>query len=143
MESCLAAATGDTILSIECSMTFTNHELSILKEYMQDLIDQARQETLGQVMRTYARKTYTGDEALLDLLALLDDRVESEGAQLGLSEQFLHRMWNHYRHARDRVGTEAWLIANIDQTPLPKARIREITYRAFLDYLRSEPGPQA
>ena len=123
-------------------MALTHHELCILKEYMWDLVEQARQEAQNPVAQRYTKKHYTADEALLELLALLDDRVESEGVQLGLSDQFSHQMWGHYQHAREDIGNSTWLITNMHDTPLPKSRIREITYQAFLEYIKSDPQSQ-
>jgi hypothetical protein len=121
-------------------MPLSSHELSILRDYMDDLVVQARQEAMEPSSQRYAAARYTADQALLDLLALLDDRIESEGAQLGLSGEFPHRLWALYDQARTAVGDDLWLRASFDETPWPKARVREAAYRGFLEYLGGALG---
>jgi len=70
----------------------SGHVMGILKEYMQDLVEQAKQDALAQERFGFAATVYWPDHAISDLLALLDDRIESEGMQVGLPEGFLHDM---------------------------------------------------
>ena len=65
----------------------TEHQIGLLKVYMQDLVEQARQES--RVLRTagYAERDYVPEEALMDLLALLDDRmIELDQPARGLGD---------------------------------------------------------
>ncbi|MGH7273678.1 MAG: hypothetical protein ACREIQ_04390 [Nitrospiria bacterium] len=116
-------------------MRLTHHETVVLKEYMQDLIEQARQETLGHTSAKYLQKSYTYDDALMDLLAILDDRVESEGAQMGLSDGFPHQMWDICNEAREQARNAVWFSSNLGQTPLTKIQVRETVYQVLLKYM--------
>jgi hypothetical protein len=115
-------------------MRLTPHEIIVLKEYMEDLVEQARQETLGQVSK-YSQKPYTYEDALMDLLAILDDRVESEGAQMGLADGFPHQMWELCNEVREDVRNAVWLSSNLDPVPPTKVKIREKAYRVLLEYI--------
>lgn len=116
-------------------MRLTHHELIVLKEYMQDLVEQARQEALGNTVARYHQKAYTDDDALLDLLAILDDRVESEGVQLGLSEGFPHQMWKICQEAREHIKNTVWLFSNLAEQAATKAQVRETAYRALIQFI--------
>jgi hypothetical protein len=118
-------------------MIISPHELGILKEYIQDLLHQAKQEALVYQASKYTPGAYGSDEALMDLLAILDDRVESEGVEIGLSENFPHRMWTICQQARDHIRNEVWLRSNLRQIPCTKGEIREMTYHALLEYIES------
>ena len=118
----------------------TPHEIGLLKEYTQDLIEQARQESFTFRQSGYKEQDYDPEQALLDLLALLDDRIESEGVQIGLSEDFPHRMWELCRQAQVYIKDSVWFAKNLGQSNLTKDRVREITYKALLDYIEKEPG---
>ncbi|MEK6585238.1 MAG: hypothetical protein AABZ24_02765, partial [Nitrospirota bacterium] len=74
-------------------IAFSGHVIGLLKEYMRDLVDQATQEQQSQEQFGFTPLRYRPDQAISDLLALLDDRIESEGIQVGLPECFLHDMW--------------------------------------------------
>ena len=63
------------------TVMLTGHVIGLLKEYMQDLVEQAGQEALAQEQFGFAATAYRPDQAISDLLALLDDRIESEGMQ--------------------------------------------------------------
>jgi hypothetical protein len=65
-------------------------------------------------------------------LAILDDRIESEGMQVGLPDEFLHQMWGLCNEARTQVTERVWLDINGSDQPPSKARVRELTYRALL-----------
>jgi hypothetical protein len=116
----------------------TGHEIGLLKEYMQDLVEQAQQETMTLHIAGYQQRDYSSEEALMDLLAILDDRFESEGAQVGLTEAFCHHMWNVCRNSRDYVKDTAWLEVNLNQPQPTKEQIRKITYKALLRYIQDE-----
>ncbi len=72
----------------------SGHVIGLLKEYMQDLVEQAGQEASAQERFGFTATAYRPDHAISDLLALLDDRIESEGMQVGLPDGFLHEMWS-------------------------------------------------
>jgi hypothetical protein len=116
----------------------TGHEIGLLKEYMQDLVEQARQESVALHLAGYQSADYTSEEALMDLLAILDDRLESEGVEVGLSEAFRHRMWEMCGKSRDFVRESAWLDGNMRPSPPTKEDIRQVTYRALLKFIEDE-----
>jgi hypothetical protein len=118
----------------------TGHEMGLLKGYMQDLVEQARQETFTLRTAGYKEQPYTPDQALMDLLAILDDRLESEGAQVGLTETFRYRMGALCKSSIDRVKESAWLEAHQTEDRLTKAEIRSIAYRALLDFIEGQEG---
>ena len=118
-------------------MALSGHVVGLLKEYMQDLVVQAEQETAAHVSFGFSALPYRSDQALSDLLALLDDRIESEGVQVGLPDGFLHQMWGLCNDARIQVMERVWLDLNSSDQPLSKARIRELTYRALIAILET------
>jgi hypothetical protein len=119
----------------ESSMALSGHVVGLLKEYMRDLVEQAKQETLAQERFGFAATPYRPDQAISDLLALLDDRIESEGMQVGLPEDFLHHMWSLCNEATAQVSDQVWLEGNIGNQASSKARVRELTYRALIQYI--------
>jgi hypothetical protein len=116
-------------------MRLTHHEVVVLKEYMQDLVEQARQELLAGASFKHAQKAYIPDDAILDLLAILDDRIESEGTQMGLSYGFAHHMWTVCHSAGEYIRNYVWLNANLGPGQLTKVQVRQATYRALLEYI--------
>jgi hypothetical protein len=116
-------------------MSPTHHEIVVLKEYMEDLVEQAKQELLAGASFKHAQKAYLHDDAILDLLAILDDRIESEGAQMGLSYGFAHQMWNVCHAAREYIRNDVWLNANLGPGTFTKVQVRQATYRALLEYI--------
>lgn len=118
-------------------MRFSGHVIGLLKEYMRDLVLQAEQEAGAEARFGFAAERYRPDQALSDLLALLDDRIESEGMQVGLPEGFLHDMWSFCNEAGPHVADRVWLEANAAGQPLTKARTRELTYRALIHAMES------
>lgn len=121
------------------TMRLSGRQIGLLKEYMHDLVEQANQEEATAATFGYAAKPYRADQALSDLLAILDDRIESEGVQVGLSVEFLHHMWTLCNQANDQVQDRVWLQRSLDGEPATKARVRDLTYRALLEYLESLP----
>jgi len=113
-------------------MALSGHVVGLLKEYMRDLVEQAKQETAANVSFGFSNAPYRSDQALSDLLAILDDRIESEGMQVGLPDGFLHEMWGICNDARAEVTERVWLDMNSSDQPSSKARVRELTYRALL-----------
>jgi len=105
---------------------------------MLDLVEQARQESITYSTSGYREPPYTPDEALMDLLAILDDRLESEGLQVGLSEEFRHRMWEVCKRSLNHVKETSWLAANIGANRPTKAEIRSVAYRALLKYIETQ-----
>jgi len=87
----------------------------------------------------YASQPYRSDQAISDLLAILDDRIESEGVQVGLSVEFLHQMWMLCNQANAEVEGTVWLQRNLDGEPATKSRVRKITYHALIEYLEHLP----
>ena len=118
-------------------MALSGHAVGLLKEYMHDLVVQAEQEAMAHESFGFAAAPYRSDEAISDLLAILDDRIESEGLQVGLPEDFLHDMWNLCNEARAEVGEIVWLASKSQDEPLSKAKVREMTYRALIDFLEA------
>ena len=116
-------------------MAFSGHVVGLLKTYMQDLVEQAKQEQSAHESFGFSAVPYRADQALSDLLAILDDRIESEGLQVGLPSNFLHEMWTLCNEARLQVAQLVWLETSNNEQPATKARIRELTYRALVDLL--------
>jgi len=121
----------------ENGMALSGHVVGLLKEYMRDLVEQAKQETAAHASFGFSLTPYRSDQALSDLLAILDDRIESEGVQVGLPEGFLHQMWGLCNDARAEVTERVWLDMNSSDQPSSKARVRELTYRALLAVLET------
>jgi hypothetical protein len=122
---------------MENSMALSGHVVGLLKEYMQDLVEQAKQEVATHASFGFSATPYGSDQALSDLLALLDDRIESEGMQVGLPEGLLHQMWGLCNDARTQVAERVWLeINSSDQVP-SKDTVRALTYRALLAVLET------
>ncbi len=116
-------------------MALSGHVVGLLKEYMRDLVEQAEQETLAQERFGFTAEPYRPDQAISDLLALLDDRIESEGMQVGLPEGILHHMWSLCNDATAQVSDRVWLEGNLGNQVASRARIRELTYRALIQYI--------
>ena len=118
-------------------MALSGHVVGLLKEYMQDLVAQAEQEAAAHASFGFSSTPYRSDQALSDLLALLDDRIESEGMQVGLPDGFLHEMWTLCNEAQTTVGEQVWMETNSSNQPASKARTRELTYRALIDLIHA------
>lgn len=118
-------------------MALSGHVVGLLKEYMRDLVVQAEQEASANEAFGFSNQPYRPDEAIADLLAILDDRIESEGIQVGLPQEFLHEMWTLCNEARGQVTDQVWLHSNISGRPSSKARIRDLTYQALIQFLES------
>src|SRR5437870_4363103 len=118
-------------------MTFSGHVIGLLKEYMRDLVVQAEQEAGAQERFGFSKELYRPHQALSDLLALLDDRIESEGIQVGLPEGFLHEMWSLCNDAGAQVADGVWMEASAGTEPASKARTRELTYRALIQFMEA------
>ena len=115
----------------------SGHVIGLLKEYMQDLVEQARQETLAQERFGFSAAAYRSDHAISDLLALLDDRIESEGMQVGLPEGFLHDMWTLCDAASTFLIDRVYVETNVGSEAGSKARTRERIYRALLAFIEA------
>jgi hypothetical protein len=116
-------------------MKLSGHLIGLLKEYMADLVEQAGQEAQGDQSFGFTAGLYRPDQALSDLLAILDDRIESEGVQVGLPPRFLHDMWMICNEAQGHVKDRVWLECNLEGADPSKARTRELTYRALIEYI--------
>ncbi|HMS82947.1 MAG TPA: hypothetical protein PKD12_04810 [Nitrospira sp.] len=122
---------------MESPKWFSGHVIGLLKTYMRDLVDQAEQEMHSHEQFGFTPHPYRPDQALSDLLALLDDRIESEGVQVGLPNTFLHDMWHLCDEALTLISDRVWLENNLDSQNPGKARIRELTYHALIDFIDS------
>jgi hypothetical protein len=110
---------------------------------MHDLVDQAAQETKADEQFGFSQTPYRPDQAISDLLALLDDRIESEGMQVGLPHNFLHQMWSLCNDASAEIAERVWLEGNIGNHIASKALTREVTYRALIDFIESRSRKEA
>lgn len=119
------------------AVMLSGHVIGLLKEYMQDLVEQARQETSAQERFGFVATVYRPDHAISDLLALLDDRIESEGLQVGLPEGFLHEIWSLCNEASAHVVDRVYVESNVGSEAGSKARTRELTYRALLAFIEA------
>ncbi len=119
-------------------MRLTGHLIGLLKEYMQDLVEQARQEAEAQQSFGFTPALYRPDQAISDLLAILDDRIESEGVQVGLPEGFLHGMWMLCNEAQAHIKDHVWLESSAGELAHSKASTRELTYRALIEYIERQ-----
>lgn len=124
------------------SMRVSGHIIGLLKEYMGDLVEQARQESQAQQAFGFSVPRYQPDHAIADLLSILDDRIESEGLQVGMPLEFLHEMWRHCNEARSQVMEQVWLETNLGPPGSSKARIRELTYAALIAHLESDAAQE-
>jgi hypothetical protein len=120
------------------AMRLTGHVIGLLKEYMRDLVEQAGQEAQNQQSFGFTAAPYRPDQAISDLLAILDDRIESEGLQVGLPDGFLHQMWKLCEEARVDIEQTVWLESNLNEMASSKARTRELTYRALIAYIEKQ-----
>ena len=119
-------------------MALSGHVVGLLKEYMHDLVVQAEQEAAAHEAFGFSKTSYQPDQAIADLLAILDDRIESEGMQVGLPEEFLHQMWTLCNEARQQVTDQVWLHSNLSARPASKARVRDLTYQALIQFLEAK-----
>jgi hypothetical protein len=122
---------------MDLPIILSGHVIGLLKEYMCDLVDQAAQETRSHEQFGFSTAPYRPDQAISDLLALLDDRIESEGIQVGIPADFLHLMWTLCNEAAPHLSERVWLEGNLDHQHTGKAKIRELTYRALIDFIES------
>ncbi|MEX0830231.1 MAG: hypothetical protein WD032_08300 [Nitrospirales bacterium] len=120
-------------------MRLSGRIIGLLKEYMHDLVEQAKQEETSHIAFGFATQPYRPDQAISDLLAILDDRIESEGVQVGLPMEFLHQMWTLCNSANVHLAETVWLQKNIDGGDGSKAEVRQQTYRALIRFLESQP----
>ncbi len=108
-------------------MRYPGHIIGLLKSYMHDLVEQATQESATYKTFEFVQRPYRTDQAISDLLALLDDRIESEGIQVGLSNEFLHQMWTLCNRAQEPIAQRVWMETNIDGITKSKTSIRKLT----------------
>jgi hypothetical protein len=120
-------------------MRLSGRIIGLLKEYMHDLVEQAKQEEASHITFGFASQPYRPDQAISDLLAILDDRIESEGVQVGLPIEFLHQMWTLCNSANAHLTETVWLQKNIDGGDGSKAEVRQQTYQALIRFLESQP----
>ena len=115
----------------------SGHVVGLIKEYMRDLVEQADQEDLANKRFGFTPPAYKPDHAIADLLAILDDRSESEGIQVGLPENLLPAMWNLCNEASEQIDDRVWLEGCLARHVFGKAKIREITYRVIIEIIES------
>ena len=120
-------------------MRLSGRQIGLLKEYMHDLVEQAKQDEATAMVFGYASKSYRPDQAISDLLAILDDRIESEGVQVGLSVELLHQMWMLCNEGTSKIENSVWLQRNLNEEPTTKSWVRDLTYRKLIDYLEHLP----
>ncbi|MEE8126227.1 MAG: hypothetical protein V3T42_10470 [Nitrospirales bacterium] len=120
-------------------MRFSGRIIGLLKEYMHDLVEQAKQDETTHATFGFASQPYRTDQAISDLLAILDDRIESEGVQVGLSVEFLHQMWTLCNTASPHISETVWLRKNLDAGAGSKSEVRKHTYEALIAFLESQP----
>ena len=120
-------------------MRLSGRIIGLLKEYMHDLVEQAKQEESSFNTFGFAPGTLSPDQAISDLLAILDDRIESEGVQVGLPVEFLHQMWTLCNSANASISETVWLQRNIEGGNGSKAEVRQQTYQALITFLESLP----
>ena len=130
---------GRNVADTLSMMRLSGHIIGLLKEYMHDLVEQARQESQAQLAFGFSPPPYQPDHAIADLLAILDDRIESEGVQVGLPIDLLHEMWRRCNEGRLQIAERVWLECNLGVPNPSKARIRELTYASVIEYLEREP----
>lgn len=106
---------------------------------MHDLVEQAKQEEASHATFGFAAQPYRPDQAISDLLAILDDRIESEGVQVGLPIEFLHQIWTLCNSANAHLSETVWLQKNIEGGSGSKAEVRQQTYQALIRFLESQP----
>ena len=123
-------------------MRVSGHIIGLLKEYMRDLVEQARQESQAQQAFGFSAPPYQPDHAIADLLSILDDRIESEGLQVGMPLEFLHEMRRQCNEARSQFMERVWLETNLGPPDASKARIRELTYAALITHLESDAATE-
>ena len=116
-------------------MRYSGHIIGLLKSYMQDLVEQATQESVALATFGFSQQPYRVDQAISDLLALLDDRIESEGVQVGLPHEFLHQMWMLCNSAQESIAERVWMEHNVNNIIKSKTTVREMTYRALIEYM--------
>jgi hypothetical protein len=119
-------------------MALTGHVVGLLKEYMRDLVVQAEQEAAAHESFGFSQVPYRSDQAIADLLAILDDRIESEGLEVGLPEDFLHEMWSLCNEARGHITDQVWLNSNVSSQPTSKAQVRALTYQALIRFIEAK-----
>lgn len=124
-------------------IVFSGHIIGLLKEYMRDLIDQATQEHHAQEQFGFTSVPYRPDQAFSDLLALLDDRIESEGLQVGLPACFIHDMWSLCNEAVEPISNRIWLEGNLNGISMTRAQIRELTYQALIEFIESRSSERS
>ena len=122
---------------------FPGHVIGLLKEYMRDLVEQAAQDQSAEERFGFTSAAYRPDQALSDLLALLDDRIESEGLQVGLPDHVLHDMWSLCNEAGAHIADRVYVEANVNSERGGKARTRELTYRALIEVIEARRRGEA
>ena len=125
------------------SMRLPGRVIGLLKEYMHDLVEQAKQEEMAHAAFGFTAQPYRSDQAISDLLAILDDRIESEGVQVGLAVEFLHQMWTLCNQADSHIAEIVWLRKNLEGGTGTKAEIRLHTYEALIAYLEALPEDES
>lgn len=120
-------------------MRLSGRIIGLLKEYMHDLVEQAKQEEMSHATFGFATLPYRPHQAISDLLAILDDRIESEGVQVGLPVEFLHQMWTLCNAADTHISETVWLQKNIEGGSGSKSEVRQQTYHTLIAFLESLP----
>lgn len=120
-------------------MRISGRIIGLLKEYMHDLVEQAKQEEAAHASFGFASQPYRADEAISDLLAILDDRIESEGVQVGLPIEFLHQMWTLCNKATTHISETVWLRKIWIRAPGRKRKSGNSPTKPLLHFWRLSP----
>ncbi len=121
-------------------------DVGILEECMEKLVQAARLEGYSKVPlqvspEVFPMETrYTPDDALMDLLAILDNRAERERRGGELTGVLSYHMWGICRRATGYVNETYWIEKNLSADVSTKAEIRSIAYRALSHFI--EKGPR-
>src|SRR3989442_13836456 len=102
-------------------MRLTGHVIGLLKEYMRDLVEQARQEAQAHRSFGFTPTPYRPDQAISDLVAILDDRIESEDVQVRLPDSFLHHMRTLSNEAQAPINDRSCLQVSVPALRPPRA----------------------
>lgn len=115
------------------------YDFSLVKDCMKKLVQAAREDFPVSPSRFSEGSAYSPDEALMDLLAILDNRAEQERRGGELTGVLSQHMWGICRRATAYVNENFWIEKNLLEEVDSKAAIREITYRALSIFIEKSP----
>lgn len=118
--------------------SLSSFDIGLLEECMEKLVQAARLDGLSEVPTGGTR--YTPDDALMDLLAILDNRAERERRGGELTGVLSYHMWGICQRATGYVNETYWIEKNLSADVSTKAEIRSIAYQALSQFI--EKGPR-